>query len=66
MCFVIAFAAPGLMRFFGTVRVEQLFLTWFAAHFVHFASVAVLFETFVRPRLVQSSVQDCLGHAYRI
>ena len=44
MCFVIAFAAPGLVRFVrGLPSVTTLFWTWFAAHLVHFVTVGIHF-----------------------
>jgi hypothetical protein len=54
MWFVVAFAAPGLQQFIrGLPSAMTLLWAWFAAHLVHFASVAVLLSTFDRPHLAQ-------------
>jgi hypothetical protein len=61
MCFVIAFAAPGLMRFVrGLPSGATLLWAWFAAHVVHFSSVAVLFATFDRTQIAQHRGQTAL------
>ena len=61
MCFVIAFAAPGLMRFVrGLPSGAALLWAWFAAHLVHFASVAILFATFGRAHISQHTGQTAL------
>jgi hypothetical protein len=54
MWFVIAFAAPGLVRFVrGLPKVTTLLWAWFAAHLVHFATVAFLLASFERAHVVQ-------------
>src|SRR5262245_38170532 len=61
MCFVIAFAAPGLMRFVpGLPSGAALLWAWFAAHLVHFASVAILFASFDRAHIAQHPGQTAL------
>jgi hypothetical protein len=54
MWFVLAFAAPGLVRLVrGLPSVTTLLWAWFAAHLVHFATVAILIATFERPHIAQ-------------
>jgi len=61
MCFVIAFAAPGLVRLVhGLPSGATLLWAWFAAHLVHFASVAILFASFERPHIAQHPGQTAL------
>lgn len=61
MCFVIAFAAPGLMRFArGLPSAATLFWAWFAVQLVHFASVAILFASFERPHIAQHPGQTAM------
>jgi hypothetical protein len=60
--FVIAFAAPGLVRFVrGLPSVTTLlWVAWFAAHLVHFATVAILLASFERPHIAQHPGQTVL------
>lgn len=61
MCFVIAFAAAGVTRFVrGLPGGATLVWSWFAAHFVHFATVAMLFASFERPLVAQRPGQTAL------
>ena len=61
MWFAIAFAAPGLTRFVRGLPSGTTFLrAWFAAHLVHFASVAILIATFERTRVADHPGQTVL------
>jgi len=61
LCFVIAFAAPGLMRFMrGLPSGATLLWAWLAAHLVHFASIAILFASFDRAHIAQHRGQTAL------
>ena len=61
MCYVIAFAAPGLVRFVrGLPSVTTLFWTWFAAHLVHFVTVGILLLSFERPHITRHPGQAVL------
>lgn len=61
MWFVIAFAAPGLGWFVrGLPSVTTLLWAWFAAHVVHFATVAILLASFERPHIAQHPGQAVL------
>jgi hypothetical protein len=52
--FLIAFAAPALVRLTYRLPSPPVFLgTWFAAHLVHFTSVALLLAVFERGHLMQ-------------
>lgn len=52
--FLIAFAAPGLVRFTRRLPTATVLLwSWFAAHLVHFAIVAIILAAFERAQLVQ-------------
>lgn len=52
--FLLAFAAPALVRFTQRLPAPRMLLwPWFAAHLVHFASVAVLIAMFERAHLAQ-------------
>ena len=54
VCFLIALAGPGLHRFTSRLPSSPALLwTWFAAHLVHFASVALLLVAFERAQIVQ-------------
>jgi len=59
--FVVAFAAPGLVRFIrGLPAATTLLWAWCAAHMVHFASVAVLLSIFERQHVEQHRLQNLL------
>jgi hypothetical protein len=52
--FVVAFAAPGLARFFRSVPAPvTLVHSFFAAHVVHFAAVTILLTRFEFPHVSQ-------------
>jgi len=55
VCFLLAFAAPGLMRFAKRLPSEAtLVLTFVAAQGVHFAAVIVLLSVFERQHVAQN------------
>ncbi|HEX6504989.1 MAG TPA: hypothetical protein VF011_17245 [Terriglobales bacterium] len=59
--FIVAFAAPGLVRFVRRLpSAATLLWAWFAAHLVHFASVAVLLSTFERAHIAHHPGQSIL------
>lgn len=59
--FLLAFAAPALVRFTQRLPAPRILLwAWFTAHLVHFASVAVLLATFERGHLMQHPGQAAL------
>jgi hypothetical protein len=61
LCFVIAFAGPGLERLVrGLPNAVTLFWAWFAAHLVHFASVLILFATFERSNIAKNPGQTAV------
>lgn len=52
--FLLAFAAPGLLRFTRRLpSAAALLRAWFAAHLVHFATVAILLAAFERSHITQ-------------
>lgn len=55
LCFLLAFAAPGLTRWFPGLRSQgRLIHAYVAAHLVHFAVVGVLLLVFESAHLVQA------------
>lgn len=59
--FLVAFAAPALVRMTPRLPSPHLLLwAWFAAHLVHFASVAVLLATFERAHIAQHPGQSTI------
>jgi len=57
LCFIVAFATPGLARWFQGIPQTGLTLSFVAAHLVHYAVVAVLLATFERARLVHDFIR---------
>jgi hypothetical protein len=54
--FALAFAAPGLVRFFGSLPTPAtLVYSFFAAHLVHFLTVAVLLLRFEFSQVIQNT-----------